>query len=233
MKMYLNDFKELTMAELLSVNGGYTTTAYYSTSSGGYKETSVPTDQPAPPHSVKPDHYSETSGWEPGWGPDGYHGVEEEEESADPSNPAVPSGPNNPAVPANVDNINDSIAENSGTNYDNDCDDWVIGVLNDAGEDIGGTALEGDKTCAQRKAELTAQCDNEVYSSNELNDGQWYVGCSSDHMFLVKKNSDGSYQIADTTGFEAWNNGLSGSHGINDYNASPTYGGSDAIYIPL
>jgi hypothetical protein len=76
MKMYLNDFKELTMAELLSVNGGYTTTAYYPSSSGGYKGTSVPTDQPAPPHSKVPEGYSPTSGWLPGWDENGYHGDE-------------------------------------------------------------------------------------------------------------------------------------------------------------
>ncbi len=83
MKMYLNDFKELTMAELLSVNGGYTTTAYYPSSSGGYKETSVPTDQPAPPHSKVPEGYSPTSGWLPGWDENGYHGDEEEESGSE------------------------------------------------------------------------------------------------------------------------------------------------------
>ena len=61
MKMYVNDFKELTMAELLSVNGGYTgTTSGYSTSGGAGA-------------------YPSASGWLPGSGPDGYHGVDEEE----------------------------------------------------------------------------------------------------------------------------------------------------------
>ncbi len=101
MKMYLNDFKELTMAELLSVNGGYTvTTNGYSTSggtgsyasaggtgsyptaggTGSYSAYSATTPT-GTPHSTVPEGYSPTSGWLPGWGPDGY---------TDPNQPSTP-----------------------------------------------------------------------------------------------------------------------------------------------
>lgn len=129
--------------------------------------------------------------------------------------------------------LDDSITANDGTIYQNNCDDWVIGVLDDAGVSIGESALQGDKNCEQRRTELINECDNEISLTSDMQTDQWYLGCSSDHMFLVKKNDDGSYSVADSTGYDGWNNGLSGEHSVNNFAASQTYGGSDAIYVPV
>ncbi|HZK19413.1 MAG TPA: M23 family metallopeptidase [Treponemataceae bacterium] len=77
--MFLNEFKELSMEELLSVNGGYTNTsssshskvpAGYSPTTGWYSDADQ--NKAAMSHSKVPEGYSPTTGWLPGWGPDGY-----------------------------------------------------------------------------------------------------------------------------------------------------------------
>jgi hypothetical protein len=126
-----------------------------------------------------------------------------------------------------------AIEKESGAVYNNNCDDWAISVLNDADITIGTTALKGDKTCQIRQEELIAQCNNELTSYTQMQTGTWYLGCSSTHMFLVSRNSNNTYTIADSTGCSCWNNSKAGIHGIGNYADSQTYGASNAVYVPL
>ena len=188
MKMFLKGFQELDHAELIKVNGGYATMWAETTNNTAVPNSSYPS---VGSYNTGYPNVGSSTGDSTAGSMSSYWNIA-----------SIYTQTTSPTVSSPTPILEQAINSNLNQQYisgTNDCDIWAYEVMNQSGHYVKGFSNPWGNNCANHYNNVAAANSDELYNSGQLQTGQYYLGINQGHAFLVQRNSDGTFNVAQQT----------------------------------